>query len=387
MKAAFVHDHRFPLFNNVFYESSGFDKSFIDRYLDLFTNVKIIARYNNCLNKPKTEIRVLKDRRLEFYCIRSSKELLNLKNFKMFEKEILSCDCAIIRLPSVLGIFAEKVCRKNGIPYILEVVGCPLDSLYDFGIVNRFCGYIYSALTKRIVKRSKYTVYVTKFFLERRYPTDGAYIDCSNVTLDNYGTVDLHRRKNRIELFNAKNSVVLGTCANLEAIYKSHSDAIKVTKILNDLGYNATYQIAGGGDRTRLQAIATSLNIQDKVEFLGELKHSKVFSWIDSIDIMLHPSRQEGLCRAIIEAMSRGCPVIASDVGGIHEQILEGCIFHKGDIDTIVDIITKQNSETLKQQMEYNYQKAADYRYDVLYKRRRDFFNQFKNYVESRGKR
>lgn len=65
---------------------------------------------------------------------------------------------------------------------------------------------------------------------------------------------------------------------------------------------------------------AAEYNVMENVQILGEFKHNDVFSWFDDLDIYIHPSKQEGLCRAIIEAMSRACPIIAADAGG-HEQI------------------------------------------------------------------
>jgi glycosyltransferase involved in cell wall biosynthesis len=49
---------------------------------------------------------------------------------------------------------------------------------------------------------------------------------------------------------------------------------------------------------------------------------------LDEIDIYIQPSRQEGLPRSLIEAMSRGCLCIGSEAGGIPE-LLESQYIHK----------------------------------------------------------
>ena len=47
----------------------------------------------------------------------------------------------------------------------------------------------------------------------------------------------------------------------------------------------------------------------------------KVFEWLDTIDLYVQPSLTEGMPRAAIEAMSRGCPVVVSDVGGLKNLV------------------------------------------------------------------
>lgn len=63
------------------------------------------------------------------------------------------------------------------------------------------------------------------------------------------------------------------------------------------------------------------MHLEDCVSILGAKPHSEVFSWLDSIDIYVQPSFMEGLCRSIVEAMSRACPVICTNVGGNYELV------------------------------------------------------------------
>lgn len=61
------------------------------------------------------------------------------------------------------------------------------------------------------------------------------------------------------------------------------------------------------------------------------MPHDKIFEWLDTIDIYIQPSYQEGLCRSVVEAMSRACPVICSDACGERELANEKFIFKRGD--------------------------------------------------------
>jgi glycosyltransferase involved in cell wall biosynthesis len=60
------------------------------------------------------------------------------------------------------------------------------------------------------------------------------------------------------------------------------------------------------------------------VEFRGALPvGEKVFAVLDASDLFVMPSRQEGLPRAMVEAMARALPCIGSAVGGIPELLDE----------------------------------------------------------------
>ena len=67
--------------------------------------------------------------------------------------------------------------------------------------------------------------------------------------------------------------------------------------------------------------LAKKYRVENRVKFLGQVPHKEVLKWLDNIDIYIHPSYTEGLCRSIIEAMSRACPIICSDVGGNYELV------------------------------------------------------------------
>ena len=61
--------------------------------------------------------------------------------------------------------------------------------------------------------------------------------------------------------------------------------------------------------------------IDDQVHFIGNKSHKEIPLWLNSADIFILPSLQEGFGLAVLEAMACGLPVVASRVGGIPEII------------------------------------------------------------------
>jgi glycosyltransferase involved in cell wall biosynthesis len=83
--------------------------------------------------------------------------------------------------------------------------------------------------------------------------------------------------------------------------------------------------VGDGPQREQLQALARPLGSQ--VRFIGVVTGRAKSEWLTAADVLLLPSvvlpsgRTEGVPTVAIEAMSHGCPVIASDVGGVRDLI------------------------------------------------------------------
>ena len=115
---------------------------------------------------------------------------------------------------------------------------------------------------------------------------------------------------------------VLGTIARLSE-EKRHIDLLRAMQLIIEKVPAAKLRIVGEGPMDReLRAKAAELGILDHIEFTGYAANS--FNELKKIDIFVLPSRSEGFGISILEAMAAGLPVVATDVGGIPEQILDG---------------------------------------------------------------
>jgi glycosyltransferase involved in cell wall biosynthesis len=81
--------------------------------------------------------------------------------------------------------------------------------------------------------------------------------------------------------------------------------------------------IAGDGPcRAELHRLAADLGLGERVRFLGEL--SDVPALLAGASLFVLPSRTEGISLTILEAMAHGLPVVATNVGGNPEVVLDG---------------------------------------------------------------
>ncbi|TMO44699.1 MULTISPECIES: glycosyltransferase [unclassified Pseudoalteromonas] len=134
-------------------------------------------------------------------------------------------------------------------------------------------------------------------------------IDC-----ENFMAIDAKAAR---EQFNLPNNVRLIGCAARLIEGKGHKDMIHSLRYLPD-DFHMVF--AGDGDQKEyLLNLVRSLHLTSRVHFLGNVHDMRAF--YSSIDVMCLYSQREGLPLSIIEAMACGIPIVASDVGGIHEVV------------------------------------------------------------------
>lgn len=89
---------------------------------------------------------------------------------------------------------------------------------------------------------------------------------------------------------------------------------------------DAHYLIIGEGpDRSPLGELANQLSVADRVHFAGEVAHDELPKLLRACDVFVQPSiGEEAFGISVVEAMSCGLPVLASDQGGLREIVIEG---------------------------------------------------------------
>lgn len=383
MKLLFAHDHKIHIYKDDYYSNGSFSSEALKRYTNIFDEVSFVSR-QVVVNEIPEKMSLATTDRVTFVKI---PEFKTIKTFykknearKIIKKEVERADYIIARLPSSIGFIAVEIAKKINKPYLIEVVACTWDALWNHSFKGKAIAPFSYIELKKCVKESKHTVYVTNEFLQKRYPTNGKSVNCSNVALTEFDDKVLEKRLKKIDTIKSNIKVVIGTTAALNVRYKGQQYIIEALGKLKKQGNtNYEYQLVGGGDPSYLQKIAQKYDVVDQVKFMGSMPHDKVFNWLETIDIYVQPSRQEGLPRALIEAMSRAVPAFGARTAGIPELLDDKFIFSntRKNIDEICKILNSFDKDVLLKQAKRNYDESKKYDKNVIKKRRREFFIKF----------
>jgi len=114
----------------------------------------------------------------------------------------------------------------------------------------------------------------------------------------------------------------LGVAGRLVSL-KGFGIAIGAIKKLVLKGIDCELHIAGAGPLEKeLKALASELGVDNKIVFRGFVDDMGKF--FESLDIFLCPSLREPFGLVSIEASAWGCPVVAADVDGLSETLVDG---------------------------------------------------------------
>lgn len=368
------------------YYSIGFNDKLMERYADIFGNVGIVTRVDRTDISAYVETDKLS---VDKYKLVEYPNYLTLKGIfankrgstRRLENEISRCDALIIRLPSFIGSKCVKIAKKYKKPFLIELVGCPWDSLRNHGLSGKMLAPYMCLMTKHQVKKATDVLYVTNEFLQRRYPTKGRQIGCSDVELQHDGKGVICRKS---ESEKNEKKLVIGTVGKIDLKYKGHATVIKAVKAMKEKGYDVQYQIVGPGDKSYLENCAMACDVADNVVFTGSMGHDKIFEWLGTIDVYIQPSLTEGMPRALIEAMSKACPCVASNAGGMPELLDERFIFAKGNSEQLVKILLNASQNGLFAQGERNKEFTKQFSPDAIKEKRSTFYQAFRNYIMER---
>lgn len=373
-----------------YYVDGNFNNAIWKRYKSYCSELKVILR--KCSNKLKEEDLKNKYNKIDISLLNlelvddiysPKKNFLNLSKKKkikeIIKKNVLESDKIIIRS---IGNFytktALKYCKKYKKDYLIEVTGFAFEGLWYHSLIGKIFALPREIKLKQAIKQAPYAVYVTNEALQKRYPCKGKTIGCSDVEINNEEEEVLLNRLKKINQYSEKTTYTLGTAGFLNVKCKGQQDVLKAIYDLKRMGItNFKYELIGAGSPSRLEKIIRKYNLQDQVMILGAKTHEEVFNWLESIDIYIQPSYQEGLCRAIIEAMSMGCPVIASNVGGNEELIDKKYIFEKGKVKQLENILKNLKTNELITQSKNNFTKAKNYNSSILNEKRDKFYLDF----------
>jgi glycosyltransferase involved in cell wall biosynthesis len=385
-KVLFVHDG--PMYTDASGNVFGihYNDKIVDRYAQLGSEVTFLMRKESIGDSSSTTLSKITRDNFSFVSVPNFKSISTYfvdkpKAKKIINETVAKNDIIVVRMPSATGVIAINAAKKFNKPYLVEMVACTFDGYWNYNWKGKLIAVYKYLKTVRFVKHSPFVLYVTNEFLQSRYPTNGKSIGCSDVELNDINNNTLANRLNKINL--DENSVLkLTTVAALDVPYKGQGDVIRAIHLLKKEGIIIHYYLVGQGSSALLTELAKKLEIENQVHVVGALKFEKIFEFLDGMDVYIQPSKQEGLPRAMIEAMSRGLPALGANTAGIPELISKKCIFKAGNINEVKEKIKLINKNWLIDNAHENFEKSKEYKRDILEERRKKFYQEFlKSYL------
>lgn len=377
-------EHRFARYRGQVYSSTFTYDRFWSRYLAVFDEVHVLARVSDVDAVPANQHLASGPAvhwiPVPFY--HGPWQFLARRRsiIRSVERAIDAGDAFMLRVPGQIGTLLWGQLRKRNSSYGVEVVGDPYE-VFAPGVsdsrLRPLLRWMFTSRLRRQVRDAAVAAYVTEHALQNRYPTRGWSTHYSTVQLGEADFVDdasLERRLQRYRQQGPEHEWVCAHIGSMSQPYKRQGALIQAVADCRNRGTALRLRLVGSGRlEARFRRQAEALGVADQVEFVGQIPAGEaVRRVLDSADLFVLPSATEGLPRVIIEAMARGLPCLASDVGGTAELLDPPELFDPDDTATlgrrICDLVA--DTKRLQSLVARNYARAADYSAERLQAKR-----------------
>jgi glycosyltransferase involved in cell wall biosynthesis len=109
---------------------------------------------------------------------------------------------------------------------------------------------------------------------------------------------------------------------------KGVGDLIRAFEIVSNRQRDCILAVAGSGDGKYVEGLVKEVSragLDDRVYFLGPVPNREMPALMRAADIIAYATREgEGIPRALLEGMACGKPVVATEVAGIPEAVIDG---------------------------------------------------------------
>ncbi len=220
-----------------------------------------------------------------------------------------------------------------------------------FSFISNF--FIIKYLKKAFKKMSK-IVFVSKYLYEEFKQIFGDLITEKGVIiLNGINTTNINKQKS-VNLKEGFNILFPGGPKLIKGgdiLIKAVKDLIKEIPELN------LYIALEVPPNSLIRQLVKDYSLENHVNFVGFLKPDKYMAFLNSMDLLVMPSRREAFGVAYLEAMALGVPIVASNVGGGAEIIKDnrnGILTSPDPHEVTNAILTLYNDDELRERISKN---------------------------------
>lgn len=218
------------------------------------------------------------------------------------------------------GNIARLVAKKLGIPYVVTVHGSDI----NYSMKRRPKTYI------RTLEDAGKCIFVSRALLNKAkaygYTGKNSTVIGNGYNPEVFHPMDKREIRQILKIYKTDQKYVgfVGSLIEDKRADKLGTIFTEISKLVKDV----TFIVVGDGPlRERIMKETAPLN----VIFTGKVPPEQVSQWMNAMDIMVLPSRHEGLPTVAVEAQACGTIVVGSNNGGIPEAVgFEECIVEDG---------------------------------------------------------
>jgi glycosyltransferase involved in cell wall biosynthesis len=185
-------------------------------------------------------------------------------------------------------------------------------------------------LATRVARTTVLNDDIWQAFVDRGVAPEAVTVVPDGVDLNRFGSVPddrLAATRDAYDLDDGPIALFVGTIMPRKGV----DDLIEaVVEVIHDRGFETLQVVVAGEDEldgaytdeVRAQIVAEGLN--EHVQVTGFVPDDLLPALYTLADVFVLPSREEGFGMTVTEAMAAGTPIIASDVGGLADQVTDG---------------------------------------------------------------
>ena len=246
--------------------------------------------------------------------------------------------------PALNGWAALKAAKKHNIPLVYECRAFWEDAAVDHGTASEggLRYYLTKMLETYIFKKADAITTICEGLradiMSRGIAAEKITVIANAVDIDQFVCGVAADRDLRAEL-GLQDKIVLGFIGSFYA-YEGLPLLLEALPIVLQKQPTVRLLLVGGGPQEALlKQKVQELGLEGNVIFTGRVNHERVQDYYNQVDIFIYPRLSMRLTELVtplkpLEAMAQGRLVVASDVGGHKELMVEGvtgCLFKAGD--------------------------------------------------------
>jgi len=308
-------------------------------YFDRLVVCKCPGEFTENLQKQGIRVHYIPELDRNISPWRDLRAYIALKNFFINEKPDI-----VHTHSSKTGILGRFAAKAANVPFIIHTVhgfAFPAESQRAVKSLFKLLEFIAGTFTDKLIVLNSSDEKIAIHSLA--IPSKKIILLPNGIDISTYCPADPQQRLElRKFLFkiNSEDHMIIGMIGRLwrqknpQCFIRA---AIDVANCRNDVSF---FVIGDGEFRNELDQLIQSSNCSDRIYILGW--RSDVPKLLKGLDVMVLPSRWEGMPLAILEAMSTGVPVVASNIPGNRDLIsdrLDGSLFSSDDHKELAKIL------------------------------------------------